>query len=103
MAGTSTSAVTVYHGTSSTATSDVDVITMTRSSDRIEVYNRATTGNLFVRTDGTNPVALAKETYIITAGSSDVIPSYRDTNYSAAAVVRIISDTASVPYSVTVR
>jgi hypothetical protein len=102
MAGTSTSAVAVYHGTSSATTSDVDIITMNRSSDRVEISNRNSTGNLFVRTDGATPVALAKENYIIKANSSDVISTNR-ADSTAAAVVRIISDTASLPYSVTVR
>ena len=102
MAGTSTSAVRVYHGTTSATTSDVDVITMTGSSDRVEVYNRNTTGNLFVRTDGVAPVALAKENYIITAASSDTVPGNR-ADYSSSVVVRIISDTANLPYTVTMR
>jgi len=104
MAGTSTSAVAVYHGTSSsTSTSDVEVITMSRSADVVEVRNRASSGNLFVRIDGTTPVALAKENYIVTAGGTTLIPSSRGGDLTSSVVVRVISDTTSVPYTITMR
>jgi hypothetical protein len=75
---------------------------MTQSTDFVEVRNRNASGNLFVRVDGVAPVALAKENYIVTASGTTLI-STRRADLSSSIVVRLISDTASLVYSITMR
>lgn len=50
----------------------VDIANLTQFWDAIEVTNRDTTNPLYVRFDGTDPVADAEGTFIVPAGTSKV-------------------------------
>ena len=107
MAGTTDSAKVSYHGTTSATPSEVDVITLD-GSGRDRILNRHTSGVLWATVSGKNgtrvagntadPVAAAKETFVIPAGGVIEVggfgPEWPNT------VVRLASGTASVTYSV---
>jgi hypothetical protein len=52
----------------------VDTVTL-NSCSAVEVFNRDTSGVIYARNDGTDPVVGAAECYIITAGQALNIPS----------------------------
>lgn len=61
-----------YHGTLVIDTADT--ITMTRPYRTVRVVNRGTSGDLFVRTDGTAAVESADDNWVVPAATYQDIP-----------------------------
>lgn len=61
------------HATLTTTT--VDIANLTQFWDAIEVTNRDSTNTVFVRFDGTDPVAEAEGTFVVPPGSAKVFRS----------------------------
>ena len=85
------SATFAYHSTLTAST--VDVVTLSRGTVFVEVYNRAAAGgaDIYVTTGSSaSPTVGGNDCYIITPQSSDTLPTYR-LQGSDSNVVRLIS------------
>ena len=82
------------HGTLVAAT--VTTVTLDRDYDSVEILNRGTTSDLWVRVDKTDPVVAADDTYVCVPGGFIVlgVPT------AGLTVVKLIS-AGTPPYSVT--
>ncbi len=89
------------HGTLSATPGQVTTVTPDADYDYIEVHNRNTTAgqNLsFNVRQAADPTSLGNDTYLVLANSRYVLSDTKD--YSPA-VVKLVSATASLAYSVT--
>lgn len=74
----------------------VDTVTFNQEWRAVEVKNRATSGDIYFRTDGTNPVVGADDTLFLGPGESLVV----DFPSGSPDAVKLIS-AGTPPYSVT--
>lgn len=82
--------------------STVDTVTFTGGMSAVEILNKDTTGVIYARVDGTNPVVAADENYVILPGQALTIPFAGSESAATAGddVVKLISSTACA-YTVT--
>ena len=97
-------AVQNYHGTLTIDT--VDTVTLSQSFAWVKIFNRASTGDIFVTTDGlTAPTVGGAETFVVAAAASEVVPvrtprsEYALSTTGLSTVVKLICHTANA-YSV---